>query len=40
MRLERGDSSYPASRNGYKGEKDEIDRSIRMVEDYERYHCH
>ena len=38
MRLETGDSSgvssYPASRNGDEGEKDEIDGSIRMVEDY------
>ena len=40
MRLETGDSSYPASRNGYEGEKDEIDRSIRMVEDHQRYHRH
>ena len=44
MRLETGDSSggssYPASRNGDEGEKDEIDGSIRMVEDYQRYHCH
>ena len=36
MRLGTGDLSYPASRNGYKGEKDEIDKSIRMVEDYQR----
>ena len=37
MRLRTGRSSYPASRNGYKGEKDEIDGSIRMVEDHQRY---
>ena len=40
MRLETGGSSYPASRNGDEGEKDEIDGSIRMVEDHQRYHCH
>ena len=36
MRLGTGYSSHPASRNGYKGEKDEIDGSIRMVEDHQR----
>ena len=40
MRLEKGGSSYPGSKNGDEGEKDEIDGSIRMVEDYQRYHCH
>ena len=40
MRLETGGSSYPASRNGDEGEKYEIDGSIRMVEDHQRYHCH
>ena len=32
MRLRTEDSSYPASRNG--GGGDEINRTIRMVEDY------
>ena len=40
MRLRTGESSYPASRNGDEGKKDEIDGSIRMVEDYQRYHGH
>ena len=37
MKLTTGGLSHPASRNEDEGEKDEIDGSIRMVEDYQRY---